>query len=210
MDAFEGVPDILDMKDFRMRGMEEEKSVKFDPIVSKKFISLDSLESEVSGVAEFQAWNTHVPLTPSLLLQGKVVKGFGRGSKQLGVPTANLEMSDENKEKTMQLVPGVYAAMATLKRVGEDGTERSDMYKCAMSIGWNPVFDNEEKTIEAFLVHDFEGEEFYGADLELDVKSFVRAESLFSDFDSLILAIQCDIQSVVNHFDKVEGASGSD
>ena len=62
-----------------------------------------------------------------------------------------------------------------------------------MSIGWNPVYDNAEKTIEAFLVHDFGGEEFYGSHLSLSVKSFIRAESLFADFDTLIQAIQCDI-----------------
>ena len=49
-----------------------------------------------------------------ILLDGEVVKGFGRGSKQLGVPTANVQMTDINKEKTEGLIPGVYAAVATL------------------------------------------------------------------------------------------------
>lgn len=62
-----------------------------------------------------------------------------------------------------------------------------------MSIGWNPSYDNAEKTIEAFLIHDFEDVDFYGAQLKLEVKSFIRAEALFADFDSLIQAIQCDI-----------------
>lgn len=31
-----------------------------------------------------------VPLEPVWKLKGKVVKGFGRGSKELGIPTANL------------------------------------------------------------------------------------------------------------------------
>lgn len=78
----------------------------------------------------------------------------------------------------------------------EDGSEPRE-YLCAMSIGWNPVYDNAEKTIEAFLIHDFAGEEFYGADLALNVQSFIRAEALFADFDTLIQAIQCDIQSVI-------------
>ena len=97
-------------------------------------------------------------------------------------------MTEVNKQKTAELVPGVYAAKAVL-----EGRE----YLCAMSIGWNPVYDNDEKTIEAFLVHDFEGQEFYGSQLSLTVNSFIRAEALFSDFDTLIQAIQCDIQSVV-------------
>ena len=55
-----------------------------------------------------------------------------------------------------------------------------------MSIGWNPVYDNAEKTIEAFLIHDFEGKEFYGSNVRIEVEAFIRAESLFSDFDTLI------------------------
>jgi riboflavin kinase / FMN hydrolase len=126
-----------------------------------------------------------------LLLEGTVVKGFGRGSKQLGVPTANVEMTEQNKEKTQDLVPGVYAAQATLN---------GKSYRCAMSIGWNPVYDNAEKTIEAFLINNFDKDDydFYGAHLQLNVIAFIRAESLFSDFDSLIQAIQCDIHSVIN------------
>ena len=68
-----------------------------------------------------------------------------------------------------------------------------------MSIGWNPVYNNSEKTIEAFLIHDFGGLDFYDSHLSLEVKNFIRAEALFSSFDSLILAIQCDIQSVVGN-----------
>lgn len=137
-------------------------------------------------------------MEPPLLLEGTVVKGFGRGSKQLGVPTANVEMTEENRRKTSVLVPGVYAAKARLRLEDDESSETE--YLCAMSIGWNPVYDNAEKTIEAFLVHDFKDQEFYGAHLSLSVVSFIRAEALFSDFDSLIQAIQCDIQSVIeNH-----------
>lgn len=35
--------------------------------------------------------NGVVPLEPVWKLKGKVVKGFGRGSKELGIPTANLD-----------------------------------------------------------------------------------------------------------------------
>ena len=113
-------------------------------------------------------------------------------------------MTEINKEKTEALIPGVYAAVATLTLPSpNNGGAANNVSKhlCAMSIGWNPVYDNAEKTIEAFLLHDFGGSEFYGAHLALEVISFVRAEALFSDFDSLILAIQCDIQSVVRNTD---------
>lgn len=136
-----------------------------------------------------QAWGpaTHVEIE-GVVLTGKVVHGFGRGSKQLGVPTANLEMTAENKATTESLIPGVYSAKALLN--GLD-------YKCAMSIGWNPVYDNKERTIEAYLIADDLGE-FYGQQLQLTVTAFIRAEALFGDFDSLIQAIQCDIKSVID------------
>ena len=59
----------------------------------------------------------------------------------------------------------------------------------AISIGFNPVFDNAEKTIEVYIIHEFGDQEFYGEKLEIDIIEFVRAEALYSDFDSLIIAI---------------------
>jgi FAD synthase len=46
-----------------------------------------------------------------------------------------------------------------------------------------------------FLIHDFDNHDFYGEYLEVKIKSFIRAETLFSTFDDLILAIHCDIES---------------
>lgn len=80
-------------------------------------------------------------------LRGKVVGGFKRGSKQLGIPTANIEMTDENITKTKELIPGVYIGHALLN---------GKVYLTAASIGWNPVYDNNFKTIEAFLLETFE------------------------------------------------------
>ena len=108
-----------------------------------------------------------------------MISGFQRGSKQLGVPTANIEMTPENESITRDLVPGVYAATGTLR-----GIE----YPCAISIGWNPVYDNEARAVEVFLIHTFE-QDFYGEQLAVNLKSFVRAEALFASFDSLILSI---------------------
>ena len=67
---------------------------------------------------------------------------------------------------------------------------------CALSIGWNPVYDNAEKTVEVYLMHDFGQNDFYGEVLKVDLQSFVRAETLFPTFDDLILAIHCDVESI--------------
>eukprot|EP00954_Amorphochlora_amoebiformis_P011199 876679-Amorphochlora_amoeboformis.AAC.1 len=71
---------------------------------------------------------------------GKVVKGFQRGSKLLGWPTANLDpKAFENKIDHLD----------------------QGVFKTALSVGWNPHFKNKEKTVEAYLVNEFK-EDFYG------------------------------------------------
>lgn len=69
---------------------------------------------------------------------GKVVKGFGRGSKTLGTPTANFDQS------VVDLLPndlpkGIYFGWAQLNR--------SSIYKMVTSIGWNPYFGNQVKSM---------------------------------------------------------------
>lgn len=69
---------------------------------------------------------------------GEVVKGFGRGSKQLGIPTANYP------ENVVEKLPagfdnGVYYGWAKV----DDGP----VHKMVMSIGNNPYYNNEKKTM---------------------------------------------------------------
>ena len=110
--AYDGIPDLSEIRDIPIG---PSSSLSFTPMTTNKFISLASLEQEIKQVPEYASWTIHKAIDPPLLLDGQVVKGFGRGSKQLGVPTANVEMTEENKQKTQSLVPGVYAAKALLK-----------------------------------------------------------------------------------------------
>ena len=69
-----------------------------------------------------------VALSPVVTLKGPVVHGFGRGSKQLGIPTANLPA--EELEAVLRDVPaGVYCGWASV-----GASDRA--YKMVMSIGW--------------------------------------------------------------------------
>ena len=122
-------------------------------------------------------------------MAGNVVKGFQRGSKQLGVPTANIEMTKENQKLTANLIPGVYAAMGTFPRTTKDFIDPAREYPCSLSIGWNPTYDNAEKTIEAFIVHDLGDNDFYDEFLSVEIKHFLRAEALYPGVDALVLAI---------------------
>lgn len=69
---------------------------------------------------------------------GEVIKGFGRGSRELGIPTANypFEIVQQLPEAYNQ---GVYYGWAQVN----DGP----VYKMVMSIGTNPYYNNEKRTM---------------------------------------------------------------
>lgn len=70
-------------------------------------------------------------------------------------------------------------------------------YKAAVSVGWNPTYDNSAKTVEAYLISDQDLVDFYDENVNLHLLRYVRPEALYSDFDSLIIAISADIQSTI-------------
>lgn len=55
------------------------------------------------------------------------------------------------------------------------------------------MYNNAQKTVEVFILHTFP-EDFYGEILQVDLRYFIRGEALFGNFDTLILAIQSDIE----------------
>jgi FAD synthase len=71
-------------------------------------------------------------------------------------------MTEVNKAITRDLIPGVYSAIGKFLDPSVDFLDSSKNYMCALSIGWNPVYDNAEKTIEVYLMDDFGEHEFYG------------------------------------------------
>lgn len=144
---------------------------------------------ELSYEYRYNLWNSYISLPQILTLEGNIVKGFGRGSSDLGFPTANLEVTNGEYE---EMIPGIYAARAYLKR---DNYERQ--YAAAVSVGWNPQYDNEYKTIEAHLIHKFE-EEMYGEGMKLELTYYLRAECAFSNFEELIKAIGLDVDITKN------------
>ncbi|CBZ55530.1 Riboflavin kinase / FAD synthetase domain containing protein, related [Neospora caninum Liverpool] len=256
-----------------------------------------------------EAWGRSVVLATPVLVSGEVVKGFGRGSKMLGIPTANVRetqppvslstgeayrerqnrsasetvprpphrLSDDSAEAEAEaqgsapaaerpgskadharelrgqwgeigeadggennghlerdleraspvtLFPGVYygwAALHPLPRTGRraEGQGRSaesneplrdqaggknadtgrtagpaekiKVYKTAMSIGYNPYFDNTSVTIEPYIYHEFD-EDFVGSPITVVITGFLRSEASFSSFGHLIQAIQNDCE----------------
>jgi len=119
---------------------------------------------------------------PPVVMRGPVVKGFGRGSKMLGIPTANLDIVPL-KFQVDSLAPGIYMGFAAM---------RGKIHEMVMSIGWNPYFDNAKKTIEPWLLHDFGENDFYGEELGLVVSAYIRPEANFTTLEDLIRRIHRD------------------
>ncbi|RHZ06931.1 hypothetical protein DYB37_004743 [Aphanomyces astaci] len=116
-------------------------------------------------------------------LTATVVAGFGRGGKQLGCPTANLS-SEELGDLLHDIPTGIYCGWATVDGQGP--------YKAVASVGWNPFFQNKEKTIEPHLLHEFTSD-FYGATLNLVLVGYLRPEENYPSLEALVDAIQADI-----------------
>lgn len=77
-----------------------------------------------------------------------VVRGFGRGSSDLGIPTANLDTAGlkmSGCELYKDLPTGIYWGFC---RIGERNENDKDatgtVYKAAVSIGYAPTYGNGE------------------------------------------------------------------
>jgi riboflavin kinase len=234
---------------------------------------MDALKDKLGSYLEGYESSFHL-LSSHLLLRGMVIKGFGRGSKELGIPTANLDV-DALGESLNGVGAGIYCGFAYIDPSPEDvsnrqllkqdaqeehnnttsnaggegggsggaislvderkegkgtgkGLETNDddnaidkkdavkfnatpdskheqcvkastsphpgkVYKMVMSIGWNPFFKNEKKTVEPYIIHDFGGQDFYGSKLSLVVTAFLRPELNYTTLENLINAIHKDI-----------------
>tara|TARA_Y100000588_G_scaffold62843_1_gene62280 strand:- start:44949 stop:45869 length:921 start_codon:yes stop_codon:yes gene_type:complete len=114
----------------------------------------------------------------NFVLEGKVVRGAGRGSG-LGFPTANIET-----EKKM-LLPGdgIYATWVDFD---------NKRYMASTSIGTRPTFDETERTIEAHLL-DFSAD-IYGQLIRLEFVKLLRDEEKYDTVDELLVQIAKDVE----------------
>ncbi|KAG0553031.1 hypothetical protein BDA96_01G560000 [Sorghum bicolor] len=162
------------------------------PSVPKKTVEFSSADEVIDSLLEvrpekwglppFNDWIEGTLQIEPWFIGGPVIKGFGRGSKVLGIPTANLP-AENFADIVSEHTSGVYFGWAGLSTRG--------IYKMVMSIGWNPYFDNTEKTVEPWLLHNF-GEDFYGEELRLAIVGYIRPEANFPSLESLIERIHED------------------
>ncbi len=120
-------------------------------------------------------------------INGTVIEGEQIG-RELGFPTANLDLKNPNK-----LIPknGVYAVDVTIAT--------GEMINGMMNIGSRPTIDVERKLqLEVHLL-DFQGD-LYGTELTVRFHTFVREEIAFDSKEELIQQIKKDGETVRNYF----------
>eukprot|EP00092_Neocalanus_flemingeri_P039875 GFUD01043430.1.p1 GENE.GFUD01043430.1~~GFUD01043430.1.p1 ORF type:complete len:137 (+),score=46.40 GFUD01043430.1:60-470(+) len=98
--------------------------------------------------------------------KGPIVKGFGRGSTELGFPTANF--SEE--------------------------VDEGPVFDMVMSVGYNPFYNNEKRAMETHIIHKFEGD-LYGKMLSVIMVGYLRAEANYDSMEKLVQAIENDIDN---------------
>lgn len=123
-----------------------------------------------------------------------MIRGFGRGSKELGIPTANFPNS---------VVEHLPADISTGIYYGWASVDNGPVHKMVMSIGWNPYYKNTVKSMETHVIHTFK-EDFYGQILSVVMVGYIRPERGFDSLDALITAIHNDIEEAKQKLDLPE------
>ena len=117
-------------------------------------------------------------------VEGIVVRGHQRG-RSLGFPTANLE----SLPHTAIPADGVYAG--ALISLDAEGEER-ERWPAAISVGTNPTFDGQERTVEAYAL-DRDDLDLYGTHMAADFVSRIRGQARFGSVAELVDQIGRDV-----------------
>jgi riboflavin kinase / FMN adenylyltransferase len=131
-----------------------------------------------TAVSEGNMEDARAALGRAYAFRGVVVRGEGRG-RQLGFPTANLEVGDPEK-----LLPpaGIYAVRGVLRRGTVPG---------ALHVGPRPTFEGSPPSVELHLI-DFDGD-LYGESVRVDVLRRLRGVLPFSSAGALVAQMREDV-----------------
>ncbi|PWY69189.1 hypothetical protein BO94DRAFT_477893 [Aspergillus sclerotioniger CBS 115572] len=139
-------------------------------------------------------------------LSGPVIKGFGRGSKELGIPTANIPADELAKYPNLPV--GVYYGVVALDP--SRFASQEPILPAVLSIGYNPFYKNETKSIEIHLMPPLSAPsptatvdgpvtfhklpDFYGTPLNLLLLGYIRPEFDYVSLEALVEDIRVDCE----------------
>ncbi|KAL3435670.1 riboflavin kinase [Aspergillus tetrazonus] len=153
-------------------------------------------------------------------LSGPVIKGFGRGSKELGIPTANIPVDGLEEVLPKELGVGVYYGVVALDPATAPAPSSSDstsgdaapILPAVLSIGYNPYYKNKTRSIEIHIMPSLtlpsptapseEKEkvkfhkipDFYGTKLNLLMLGYIRPEYDYVSMEALVEDIRIDCE----------------
>ncbi|KAB5542988.1 hypothetical protein GE09DRAFT_1134160 [Coniochaeta sp. 2T2.1] len=132
-----------------------------------------------------------------LLMSGPVQSGFGRGSSDLGIPTANLPVDIPPQSVWLPTATsGVYFGYASLLipdegRAWGEGTEKWRVYPMVMSIGFNPFYKNTVRSAEVHVMRRIHFD-LRGREMRVMILGYVREEKDYKRLEELIEDIKID------------------
>lgn len=164
-----GLSDLLLKFDANLKLIEIKES-------NKKKISSSKIKKEILN-GNFKEVNEN--LSNKYFIEGAIVEGKKLGRK-LGYPTANLNFSNEI------VVPkdGIYKTISIL---GDKS------YNSITSIGNNPTFNEELKTVETYII-DFD-KDIYNQKLKIVFIDFFREQIKFDNEEDLIIQMNKDLKN---------------
>ena len=113
-------------------------------------------------------------------VEGTVVRGDGRGGRELGIPTANLALAGD----LALPANGVYA--------GHLSEDAGAQLPAAVSVGVNPQFHASGLRVEAHVL-DFDGD-LLGAQVSVSFEHRLRDEAAFPTVEDLVAQIHDDVR----------------
>ena len=169
-------------KEYGFRLIEIPKHIQENISISSTNIREAILHSDIATADSLLGYE--------FFFSGQVVHGDKLG-RQLGYPTANLKVLNEEK-----ITPGnsIYAVYAELPDIDEylisPLVKPHTRLKGMMSIGFRPTVDGKKRVIEV-NIFDF-NEDIYDKMLKVYVKKYLREEIKFDGLEALIKQIDQD------------------
>jgi riboflavin kinase len=156
-----GLPLVVEDDEFVDEGGENEEGLYCAVLSLPRGYALDA-----RAVPAVAAGSGGSASPPRLRLEAPVVRGFGRGSRQLGVPTANMDPSALAAAGLPldQLPRGVYFGWARLVKgegEGEGGDDSDDdhaVHPMVMNVGLRPTVNVgglEDASVEVHVMHQY-------------------------------------------------------
>jgi len=122
-------------------------------------------------------------------IEGIVVQGAKRG-RELGYPTANLKINDDNKQIPKN---GIYAVEVLCNK---------NIFQGMMSIGHNPTVNDTNEIFLEVNIFNFD-KDIYGEKIKIRFVEYIREEVKFNSLEELTKKLDEDKQKTLNIFSNI-------